>query len=227
MRNVSLLAFLTLGIASGACSASSKPTSPSVVTGKADLSTFPSKASSVTAVDESGRRTTAGIAADGSFSLPLAKGHTYRLSVVQGTGAVPVVYPRASGRLDATFALRTNGAAIQLGAVRHYAAAPTSGFQVQKVTLSLGSPDAGAADPADCMDCVDDTGSTTCENGDPADSTGSDNSATDPMDTPDQADPAGEMAVAENDPPDTVTGCDGADDGSENNDTPDPKEGED
>jgi hypothetical protein len=211
MRNAHVIVFLALAASACAAKQSTSP-SPSVVTGKAVVSSFPSTVSSVTATDELGHTTKAITGADGTFALPLSKGHTYHLAVATAGGSVPLVFPRTAGRIDATFSLQTDGAMIPLGNVRHLFTAPSSGFQVQSATT--GS----------CTDCVNDDPGTTCENGDSVGAAGDDGSA-DPPDQAEQADPGGEMAVGDEDPPTTVEGCGGAD--GEQNDQPDPKEGED
>jgi len=206
-----LFAFVALATSACAAKQATNP-SPSVVTGKAVISTFPSTVSSVTATDEAGHATTANAGADGAFSLSLAQGHTYHLAVATAAGAVPVVFPRAAGRLDTTFSLQTAGAMIPLGNVRHLFAAPSSGFQVQPVTSG------------NCTDCVNDDPGTTCEEGDSMEGAGDDGTG-DPPDQAEQADPGSEMAVGDQDPPSTVEGCGGSE--GEQNDQPDPKEGED
>jgi hypothetical protein len=181
-----------------------KSSAPSTVSGTLTMATFPLRPSAVAAVDEAGKRITTTLGGDAHFAINLAKGHTYRLLIVKdGSGTVPVVFPRAAGRLDATFVLRTNGARISLGAVRYLGQAPAGGFKVQSAAQSTS--DAEASDNS-----VEDTQQTTCDDGQSGD-TGGDNGATGSTganDTADQADANQEMAVGDQNAPDQVAGCD-------------------
>lgn len=187
---------LALGTATVAVACTAKPSArESTVRGTVALSTFASTATAVSASNESGRVVRAPLDAQGRFALPLVKGHTYKLSVEGPSLGTPIVYPRASGKLDATFVLKTNGASIALGQVRYHAAAPASGFQV----LSAALPSAPAGD---CVDCVDDANQVSCDDSE----VGSEAPAGD--DTAEQADPNGELATADTNVPPQVDGCD-------------------
>lgn len=180
-----------------ACS-SSPGARESTVRGTAALQTFAVAPAAIAARDETGRVVRAAVDAQGRFALPLGKGHTYRL-VLEGSGAgVPIVFPRASGMLDATFVLKTNGASLGLGQVRYYPAAPASGFHV----LSAKGP--AAAPAGDCVDCVNDDSQVTCDG---SDSTGSVSEAA-VADTAEQADANAELAVGDQNVPAQVAGCD-------------------
>lgn len=195
MRTTSILTFaLATGIATFGCSAK-EGARESTVRGTVALSTFASTPAAIAASNESGRVARALLDAQGRFALPLAKGHTYQLSV-EGVGqSTPIVYPRASGKLDATFILKTNGASIALGQVRYHAAAPSTGFQV----LSAALP---SAPSGDCNDCVDDANEVTCEDSEMG------TVASSGDDTAEQADPTGELATADQNAPPQVDGCD-------------------
>jgi hypothetical protein len=169
----------------------------STVRGAAALQTFAVAPAAIAARDETGRVVRAAVDAQGRFALPLGKGHTYRL-VLEGSGArVPIVFPRASGLLDASFVLKTNGASLGLGQVRYYPAAPASGFQV----LSAKVPTAAPA--GDCVDCVNDDAQVTCEGSDSTESQAA------IADTAEQADANAELAVGDQNVPEQVAGCDG------------------
>jgi hypothetical protein len=166
-------------------------------------SSFPAVPSAVAAIDEAGSTSRTTVAADGSFSLPLAKAHVYKLAVlggnVGGNGAIPVVFPRQSGSLDRSFRLDSDGALIRLGAVRYAPKRPAAGFK------ALVAPAA-----QDCTDCVNDDQQVTC-----ADASGSgeaqlSESETSALETEtaEQADPTQEMAVVDHNAPDEVVGCD-------------------
>jgi hypothetical protein len=221
----SRLSFTVFGLAiaalgSPACSKSAGPTPPTTVSGALALSTFPAQAQGVVAVDETGRSAMSAVGTGGAFSLALSKGHTYRLGVVTATGTVPIVYPRSTGRLDATFAVHTAGARVALGTVHELPAAPAGGFHVMSTTLGGASPDAQSSQSpgGDCVDCVNDDQQTSCQDGsdgeqsDDGTSTGGDAgagaSSSGANDTADQADPSQELAVGDQNAPDQVQGCD-------------------
>jgi hypothetical protein len=191
MRKLSLLAVFAIA----ACAAKSNPAPESVMSGSAALSTFPAAPTSVRLVDETGRASTAPIASDGSFSMTLPRGHTYKVSFVAAND-VPIVFPRQTGALDTTFSIKSNGARIALGAVRYLAAAPATGFTVS-AGASHGDDEVEDDDKATCDDGSESSGAKTTE-----------------ADTPDnRADGSKPMAVAEHDAPNEVDGCDKGDDG--------------
>jgi hypothetical protein len=172
----------------------------STIQGTAALSTFPSAPSAIAARDEAGRVRRADVDPQGQFALRLLKGHTYRVSLEGAAGSVPIVFPRGSGRLDASFALHTNGALLELGQVRYYPGAPASGFHVLAVLVGDGA--AGS----DCIDCVSDDQHVTCDASE-GESTGVE-SSTSASDTAEQADANAEMAIGDQNVPEQVSGCD-------------------
>jgi hypothetical protein len=205
-------ASLALGVLTVACT--NPNARESTLSGTAALSTFPSAPSSVTARDETGRMTHAAVNAQGLFALPLVKGHTYRVSFDSSGAGVPVVFPRTSGRLDATFVLKTGGAALRLGQVRHFPGAPAGGFHVLVVQIPTSTPPPGTATTGDCSDCVNDDQNVTCAGS----GSGSDTqAAASPAanDTAEQADGTGELAVGDQNVPEEVDGCDNSDDNVE------------
>ena len=163
-----------------ACSSSSgqQPATTSSVSGKLTLSSFAKAPAAVDAVDETGKRTHGDVAPDGAFHLDLAKGHVYELLVVGPGFEEPIVFPRATGRLDKSFRISSGAAIVSLGSVRHYDSAPQAGFKILKLE-SQQSGQTGQGETADgedgeCVDghlqgtntpCVDDDDKTTCEKG--------------------------------------------------------------
>jgi hypothetical protein len=97
--------------------------------------------------------------------------------------------------------VKTNGAHINLGAVRYLAAAPPTGFKVASVQLTPADAASG-----DCVDCVHDDVTTSCADGEQGveDSVGS----AAPAANADQADATQEMAVSDRNAPQEVSGCD-------------------
>jgi hypothetical protein len=188
---------VSIGIGALAAACTNPSARESTLRGTAALSTFSSAPSAVTARDEAGRVTRARVDAQGQFSIPLAKGHTYRVAVEAANGGVPLVYPRASGRLDATFVLKTNGAALDVGQVRHFAGVPSGGFHV----LATQAPSTGAP-PSGSESDVEDGSQLTCD--------GSDTRVTvsPAADSAEQADATGDLAVGDQNVPEEVSGCD-------------------
>lgn len=217
-----LLAICTLGlvaVTSTACTSRS-PSSPSVgistLQGTAALSSYPAMPRSIQATDETGRITRADIAADGSFTVELRRAHTYRVDVVTDRGAVPLVFPRTSGKVTTTFALKSDGARLTLGQVRYTlrtTAVPveariTKAFTIR--TASLG----GAGEEGNCENCGDDNQEVACEDG----SHGNGQSSDDMEGTDDEAGSHGEASIAEHNVPENVDGCGDHQDDGENND---------
>ncbi|MDP9150397.1 MAG: hypothetical protein M3O36_10720 [Myxococcota bacterium] len=204
MRTFPWLAALMVGVATGACTNAGN-VGPSVVTGTAALSTFPSTASSVRAIRNDGQIVSAALASDGRFSLTLNKGYTYKLAVGTSGGFVPLAFPRQTGRIDASFVLSTNGAVVALGNIRYLPSAPKTGFKALYAPVTPGP----SSLPADCVDCVNDDQQTSCDDGSRGETSAEPAAA-------EQANPTKELVVADRNPPAIVNGCD-AESGDEDN----------
>jgi hypothetical protein len=190
-----LLVFIGIGALATACTNPSAR--ESTLRGTAALSTFSSSPTAVTARDEVGRVARATVDAQGRFSISLAKGHVYGVAVEAAGGSVPLVYPRVSGRLDATFVLKTNGAALDIGRIRHFAGVPSGGFHVLATQVpSTSAPPSGSESE------VEDGSQMTCD--------GSDTKVTvsPAADRAEQADATGDLAVGDQNVPEEVSGCD-------------------
>jgi hypothetical protein len=194
-------------LAAACSSSSSTPKQTSTVQGTVASATFASGApSAVDAIDESGARTHVVIAADGAFSMNLAKAHVYRVVAITPAGEEPLVFPRAGGRLDTTFRLSSGAAVVGLGNVRHFDSAPKAFSVVDDGLTQCEGGNAGA----------NDQGGGECENGIDA-KTGQ--ACTDDGQGGNDADPAKPMAVPEKNPPNDVGGCeDGSNDGEQADD---------
>ena len=202
-------------LASVACSNTHASGVPeTTVSGSAALSTYKSLPTAAVATDETGRSTRSPIDALGAFSMSLAHGHTYRFGISTANGvAVPVVFPRRTGRLDATVAVKSGNARVRLGAVRYFAAAPAGGFNVSSGSVGVTKVQATVPTSGDCSDCVNDEETVQCDDGSSA------TSSEDTTESGDQVNANEEMAVPEQNSPDSVEGCGGADepDGDQNN----------
>lgn len=105
---------------------------------------------------------TAPVAADGTFTLAIPPMGGLKLHLV-GTGQARVVFPRHTGTIDASFAIRPNGVAFDLGAIRYVGAAGTTSFAFNMTTTQC---DGEGHDPNGAT-CVDDgdQNSGTCDDG--------------------------------------------------------------
>jgi hypothetical protein len=172
---------LTLVLA--ACSSSDKKTSSFEGTVPAGYTGAPS---AIRATDEAGTLTRAKLASNGSFQLTLNKGHSYRFDLL-GAGAEPLVFPRASGRLDTVIRVSGGGARVSLGQLHHFDAMPTGGFTVvAQVTQALMSTTPQAEQcvngtiPSTGAACANDNaGGMVCEGGEGDDGEAEDGEAAD------------------------------------------------
>lgn len=92
--------------------------SDQLVTGKVMGATFPAPITSVRAVGTAGT-IEAAVAADDSFSLHVPAQDRYRIELHAATTKADLVFPRATGAIDATFYVESARAAIDLGRVRY------------------------------------------------------------------------------------------------------------
>ena len=139
MRGVLVLPFILLAVVAGCSAKGASPSPESTVTGTAALSSYRSKPSTVVATNEAGLRASAPLGASGSFSLSLPKGHTYKLAMATPSGEVPLVFPRRSGALGASFTVKSNGATTAgVGSIGATTAGVASLFFVCRVVFEVG-----------------------------------------------------------------------------------------
>lgn len=199
----------------------SKPTpsvGPTMLQGTAALSSYPSTPRTVVATDESGRASRTAIAPDGSFTLALRRAHTYRVDVITDKGTVPMVFPRTSGKVTTTFALKSDGARLSLGAVRYVLRTQplTLKTRVTKTTTLAIRSESGKSED-NCENCGSDDQDVSCEDGSHGRGEGSD-----AMERGNnEAGGAGEASIAERNVPESVDGC-----GVDENDDDHQNEGE-
>ena len=189
-------------LAATACSSAPREHTSSVE-GTLTQASFPSAATTVIARNEAGASVRATVAPDGSFRLVLPKGHRYRLQVLRDSGELPIVFPRADGRLDSTFRVRGGSARVHLGNVRFLATAAGTAFRVAPTQ----------APASECVDgllrgtttaCVDDDGKVECE-GATADDGDNQSESTEGPDENVSSEQS--MAIPDQDVPDEVGGC--------------------
>ncbi|MDB4994754.1 MAG: hypothetical protein JWM74_2186 [Myxococcaceae bacterium] len=192
-----LVLVAALASLAAACGKTAPADTTSSVTGALDVGSFSSKPTFVEAIDEKGVKTQASVDASGKFTLSLPKGHTYHLAVALAAGSEPVVFPRASKRLDTTMHVSTGAATVALGSIRHLASAPA---EIE-----------GNDDAQTCENGNDQQGDNQTEDNGADGETNDDGPETD-------ADPSQPMAVPEHNAPDDVGGCNEENDGETNDD---------
>jgi len=194
------LAFLALPLAVG-CSSSQ----PQILTGHIAPG-FPAPITSVNVIKGSTVVASSPVAADGSFRLGVPAGTSYSIRLVS-TGQTALVFPRHSGSINTTFAIRQGGVSFDLGGL-HYVGTSTSTTFAFHDSAPSGTCDAEDHDSSGAT-CVDDGDASegTCDAGD------SESEASDGSDSgSDAAEPADAGdAVAEHNFP-----ADGCADGNDN-----------
>jgi hypothetical protein len=206
------LAFLALPLAVG-CSSSQ----PQVLTGRVAPG-FPAAVTSVNIIKGSSIVASAPVAADGSFRLSVPAGSSYSIRLVS-TGQTALVFPRHSGTVASTFAIRSGGVSFDLGAIYYLGTStPTFAFHDGASSGTCDGEDhdssgATCVDDGDATEGTCDAGDSESESGDGSDG-GSD--AAEPADSGD--------AVAEHNFP--ADGCadgndNGGDDSAEGSDSAD------
>ena len=199
--SVSLLVFASAG-----CSKKASSVSESTLQGTTALSTYPATPRSIQATDETGRISRTALAPDGSFQLHLKRAHTYRVDVVTDQGAVPLVFPRTSGRVTKTFALKSDGAALTIGRVHFVHVTTRQPIAVKRSTttslIRTTSVTGGADD--NCEDCTNnDDQDVACQDG----AHGQGGSSAEMEGADSEAGATGDESVAEHNVPENVDGC--------------------
>ncbi len=137
-----------------ACSSSGT----SSVEGTLDAASFATTPQSLTATDETGAATTISLLTGGAFAAKLASGHTYSLAVETAAGTVPLLFPRTTGQLDATFVLDSSNAVVSLGTVQAVDHMPANGIQVSADALEstvTTASDGGVTDDTQVTVCAE------------------------------------------------------------------------
>jgi hypothetical protein len=97
-----------------------------VVQGRLELSTFPTRPTAVRATTETGASRSFSLGENGAFRLPLAPGHRYTLDIVSAERSAPLIFPRATALFDRTFRVTGPNATVDLGRVSCLPSAPAS-----------------------------------------------------------------------------------------------------
>lgn len=213
MHRSLFLAIPLLPVLLSCASCASKARTTSTVSARVETSTFPAAPGSVVATDETGRKVSSSIAADGKFSFVLNAGHRYQLSVVSGATATRLLYPRTNGALDAAFAVKGGAANVDLGAVRFVAAGSLVARSATCADGKLASGGLCADEAGERCDEGQQGGDGECENGkDPSGAACVDDDA--PVQV---ADATQAFAVSTHAAPAAISGCED-DDGEEEDD---------
>lgn len=176
---------LLLGLAAGC---SSSPASQTI-TGTVEQAAFPSHVDAVQVLQGTAVVASATVAADGTFALTVPPGSGYRIAL----SSAGLVFPRATGTIDTSFAIAAGTQPFALGTVRY----------VGDATKHAHAQDGECEDGVDqngnvCVDDPTDQG-TACEDGSNDGETNDDGSTQD-------------AAVADHNLPSSL-GCDNQADG--------------
>ncbi|MBI5487477.1 MAG: hypothetical protein HY905_09105 [Deltaproteobacteria bacterium] len=144
-----LVAAIPVALLAAAGSGCASEPGPHVVSGTLALSSFPEPIWAVHVVQAGGSVTGTVVAADGTFTLTIPPGQGYRIELVGGSGRPVLVFPRAAGDIEASFAVRGGGTPFDLGLVR-YVGDPLS--HTYAYLAATGDP-AGA--DVECEDGID------------------------------------------------------------------------
>ena len=213
------------------CSAKPAPSETSAK-GTLALSTFASAPTSVVVTGTKGGEHVATVDARGAFTIALPKGDRYALAVDVGGKRVPLVMPRRSGKVDATFKVSSRGVVIDLGSVRYLGAGAKPIFLTSVKPSATGNASSASCDPNGTgqYECVDDSEQSQCGDGEHGQQdNGGDGECQNGVDTKTkapcvdppgddaaQADVSAEIAVPERSAPSDASGCEG--DGESNDD---------
>lgn len=223
MNRTSLFALGLVALSSVACASNDKKSAvgETTLSGTTALSTYAATPRSVVATDETGRVSSAPLGADGSFSLTLKRAHTYHVDVLTDAGPVPLVFPRTSGKVTKTFALKSDGARLALGSVRFVhtpVVVPVEARIAKASALRIASLGATDGENADGESDSNDGEDVQCGDGSHGDGQHSD----DMESGDDEAEATNDVSVAEHNVPENVDGCgvddDNADDRESNDD---------
>lgn len=222
-KSIRALPVFALALAGGCAS----QTSPQVVSGRVDATTFPATVTTAQVLRAGQVVAEAPVAADGSFSLTIPAGANYHIAFASATGKPGLVFPRSVGTIDVSFAVRGGGAPFDLGMVRYvgdptghtyvYNAAPADGDDIEcedgidpnTGAVCVDDDDEGAGscegdgDDSNCEDGIDPATGAECDGGPSANTDGGAEEAD--GETEDDAVP-GEAAVADHNLPASV-GC--------------------
>lgn len=127
---VPLLALAAVAYAAPFGCSKPAPSTVSNVAGTLALESFPSAVHQITVVDKNGQKTRVAVGKDGSFSVPLAAGSSYRLFLSDDGSALPMVLSSRGGKLAGTIRVVSGGAKVDLGKVQYWAGLSAGGGAV-------------------------------------------------------------------------------------------------
>lgn len=122
----------------------------SALTGSIDQTSFPTALTSVTVARNDGTTTSAAVLDDGSFSIALESGGTYRVLLSPDGASVPVVLDSSGGRLRTEIQVSSGGGAVNLGTIRYWDPSATVGSKAQALTTTTTVTTTPT--PAACVD---------------------------------------------------------------------------
>lgn len=146
---------LLLGLA--ACTSTSS-TTPQTITGTVDQTTFASPVDRVRVLQGTTEVASASVGADGAFAIAIPAGTGYRIELTNAS----LVFPRATGTIDTSFAIVNGTRPFSLGTVRYVGDAKTHAYHQDS---SDGECEDGIDESGNvCVDDPSDQGAA-CEDG--------------------------------------------------------------
>lgn len=219
---VPLLALAAVAYAAPFGCSKPAPSTVSNVAGTLALESFPSAVHQITVVDKNGQKTRVAVGKDGSFSVPLAAGSSYRLFLSDDGSALPMVLSSRGGKLAGTVHVVSGGAKVNVGKVQYWAgltagrgavlpAFPAASEVCDGEENDDGEGQDGAGESgADCVDGIDAVTHQECDGGPAANQ--NDGEADSGAEAGDDVDASEPMGVPENGISGDV-GCGGDDQG--------------
>jgi hypothetical protein len=108
----------------------------SALTGSIDQATFPTAVASITVARNDGTTANAAVLDDGTFSIALESGGTYRLLLSADGVSTPVVLDTSGGRLRTEIQISSGGGAVNIGKIRYWdPAAESVGAEAQALIV--------------------------------------------------------------------------------------------
>lgn len=142
------LGFLGVSVTALVVGCGSAEPGSSTITGTIDQATFPAKVSSIAIISDSAAPASAPVAEDGSFSLSLLEGASYRFTL-GADGTVPLILRQEGDRLQTMISITGGGASADIGSVRFWGGAASASSDSTSV-VPVPSTDPTAAET-----CVD------------------------------------------------------------------------
>lgn len=122
---ITSLCFLGAAVAALIAGCGSAEPGTSTITGTLDQASFPAPVESIAVISDSAAPTSVAVAADGSFSIGLTEGQSYRFTL-GADGTVPLILRTEGDRLQTMIKITGGDARVDIGKVRFWAGSAAS-----------------------------------------------------------------------------------------------------